>query len=210
MARWLFGAVMLTGTIVSVAACAHLPVTINPNPTGSPQPTFSSSSTPSPSPTGSSTACNGQASNVTVIVAMSLAIAPTSAPNYGTINGYTTVDPATGTFGNVATVITAKTSDIVQFANADIGTTPIQHSAVSFPNATSFPATPYNFPSSTQQSLGTQITQSQWSTGIVPGPNTSGACFSQTFTLPSPGTYYFGDYNYYNLSNMRDVIVVTH
>jgi hypothetical protein len=34
------------------------------------------------------------------------------------------------------------------------------------------------------------------------------ACFSQTFTL-TVGTFYFGDYDYYNLTNMRDVLVVT-
>ena len=140
---------------------------------------------------------------------MSLAIAPTDAPNYGTINGYTIANPTTGTFGNVATVITSKTTDVVQFANADYGATPINHSAVGLPNAPGFPAPPYAFPPDVRQPISSQITQSQWSTGLVAEPTGSGACFSQPFTLPSPGTYYFGDFNYYNVSDMRDVIVVS-
>jgi hypothetical protein len=32
-------------------------------------------------------------------------------------------------------------------------------------------------------------------------------CYSQTFTLAA-GTYHFGDLDYYNLSNFRDVLIV--
>ncbi|HKU66860.1 MAG TPA: hypothetical protein VJP85_03695 [Candidatus Baltobacteraceae bacterium] len=140
---------------------------------------------------------------------MSLAIAPTSSPNYGEISGYTTADPSTGTYANVASVITAKTTDVLQFANAETGTTPIVHSAVGFPSATAFPSVPYHFPASTQQPIGAQISQTQWSTGRISESATFGACFSQPFSLSTPGTYYFGDYDYYNLSNVRDVLVVT-
>lgn len=200
MPRILFIALTLFGIALSGAGCAHLPVVVGP--TSSPSPT--------PTPTGSPAGCNSQASNVTVIVAMALAIAPSNDPTYGVINGYTTVDPSTGTFSNVASVITARTTDIVQFANAESGTTPILHSAANFPNATSFPATPYTFPASTQQPLGSQISQSQWSTGQIQSASGAGACFSQPFTISSAGKYFFGDLNYFNLSNMRDVLVVTH
>lgn len=218
--RLFFGVLVFAAAIVSAAACAKLPVTVNPNPSGTPFPTLtpfpsptasgptpSSGPTPTPGPTASGN-CAGQASNTTVIVVMSLSVAPTTDPKYGVINGYTTADRTTGTYGNIATVINVKTTDVIQFANGDYGSTPIYHSAVNFPNATSFPAVPYSFPSSTQQPIGTQITQSQWSTGQIPEVSSVAACFSQTFTLPSTGTYYFGDYNYYNQSNMRDVIVV--
>ena len=33
-------------------------------------------------------------------------------------------------------------------------------------------------------------------------------CYSQTFSLTAAGSYYFGDYDYYNLSNVRDVLIV--
>jgi hypothetical protein len=45
-----------------------------------------------------------------------------------------------------------------------------------------------------------------WSTGRLASP-VSEQCYSQTFTL-SPGVYYFGDLDYYNLSNFRDVLIV--
>jgi len=49
---------------------------------------------------------------------------------------------------------------------------------------------------------------SGWSTGRIP-INGVGICFSQAFTLPFSGTYYFGDLDFYNLTNMRDVIVIS-
>ena len=63
------------------------------------------------------------------------------------------------------------------------------------------------FPKSARSPIGNVITQALWSTGrLVSQPGV--ACFSQTFTL-TVGTFYFGDYDYYNLTNMRDVLVVT-
>jgi hypothetical protein len=197
--RAVFVALAFLGLALSAAACAHLSVVVGP--TAPPS--------ASPTPTGSPGTCNDQAANTTVIIAMALAVAPTTDPTYGVINGYTTVDITTGTFSNVASVITAHTSDVVQFANAETGATPILHSAVNFPNASAFPATPYTFPASTQQPLGTQISQSQWSTGPIQSTSGTGVCFSQAFTISAPGTYRFGDLSYYNLSNMRDVLVVS-
>jgi len=197
--RAAFVALALLALALCGAGCAHLDVTVGP--TAPPSPT--------PTPTGSPGGCNNQASNTTVIIAMALAIAPTTDPTYGIINGYTTVDINTGNFSNVASVITAHTSDVVQFANAEIASTPILHSAVNFPSANSFPATPYTFPSAAQQPLGTQISQSQWSTGPIQSSGLGGVCFSQAFTISTAGKYYFGDLTYYNLSNMRDVLVVS-
>lgn len=199
MLRALFVALALFGLALCGAGCAHLADTVGPTPPPSPTPT----------PTGSPGACNNQASNTTVIIAMALSIAPTADPTYGVINGYTTVDINTGVFSNVASVITAHTSDVVQFANAETGSTPIAHSGVNFPSATVFPATPYTFPAATQQPLGTQISQSQWSTGPVQSSSVAGACFSQAFTISTAGKYFFGDLTYFNLSNMRDVLVVS-
>ncbi|MGA8474902.1 MAG: hypothetical protein WB681_07510 [Candidatus Cybelea sp.] len=49
-------------------------------------------------------------------------------------------------------------------------------------------------------------TSKLWSTGRIEAP-VSQQCYSQTFTL-TPGIYYFGDLDYYNLSNFRDVLIV--
>jgi hypothetical protein len=205
MMRALFALLMFAAGAIALGACAHLPST-GPSvlPSSSPYPTTS----PSPAPSGSPQ-CESQASNATVIVAMSLSIAPTTAPTYGVIYGYTAASASTGTYNNVASVIDAKVGDVVQFANAEAGSTPISHSAVGFPNATSFPATPYSFPASTQSLVGTQISKQQWSTGIIDQGGNYGACFSPPFTVSTAGTYFFGDYQYYNLNNMRGVIVVS-
>jgi hypothetical protein len=134
---------------------------------------------------------------------ISSTITAIAAPIYGTINGYVKLN-SDGSFGNVATVINAKPSDIIQFVNGEnSGPTTILHSAVGFP-AVSFPNPPFAFPAGTSQPLGSAISSLQWSTGrLQPLP-----CFSQTFTV-SPGTYFFGDLDYYNLTNMRDVLVVS-
>jgi len=122
------------------------------------------------------------------------------------INGYIVAN-SDGTFNNVAQVINLHSSDIVQFVNADsFGPAPIYHSAVSFPGASKFPATPYAFPAGTNQPIGSSISSAQWSSGRLP-PSVA-LCYSQQFTAV-PGTYYVGDFDYYNVANMRDVIVVS-
>ncbi|MBC5806511.1 MAG: hypothetical protein GIW96_09910 [Candidatus Eremiobacteraeota bacterium] len=137
------------------------------------------------------------------MIATSLSITATADPTYGTINGFT--DAASGS--QAGSVVGARTSDIIQFVNVD--PSPLNHSAVGFPNATSFPSVPYAFQSAAQLPRATAISTSQSrSTGLIPSQGGSG-CYSQQFTVPSIGTYYFGDYSHYNLTNMRDVIVVT-
>ncbi len=199
-ARLALVGVMIAGGIAT--GCAHLPASGLPGPTPSP----SESSTPTPLPSGSGS-CTTQASNTTVTIVMSAGVAATPDPRFGVISGYTTLS-STGTFSNVATVITAHPTDIVQFANIEAGATPIFHSAVGFPGA-SFPPVPYTFPAAAQRPVGTAITSALWSTGrVAPSPDGGVSfCFSQQFTLQN-GTWYFGDLDYYNLANMRDVIVV--
>jgi len=132
---------------------------------------------------------------------MAASVTATIDPTYGVINGYTSVD-SSGTFGTVATVINARTTDVVQFANGESsGITAILHSAVGFPSA-AFPPAPNAFPVMDQQPLAMIISSGPWSTGRL-----QSGCFSQAFAL-TVGTYYFGDYDYYNLANMRDVIQV--
>jgi hypothetical protein len=66
---------------------------------------------------------------------------------------------------------------------------------------------PYTFPSAAASPVATAVsTGSLWSTGRVDAP-TYQQCYSQAFTLAA-GTYYFGDLDYYNLSNFRDVLIV--
>lgn len=139
-------------------------------------------------------------------------IGPTSVPKYGTINGYSVVQggsfPGRAMLINqwlnqgVVSPITSK--NVLQFANVDNGGA--LHSAVGF-KGNSFPPVPYTFPTAAASPTATAVSNSTlWSTGRVEAP-ASQQCYSQTFTL-SPGVYYFGDLDYYNLSNFRDVLIV--
>jgi hypothetical protein len=134
-------------------------------------------------------------------------VLPTTAPGYGAINGY--VEAASdGTFGLTAQVLSLHTSDIVQFVNVDDygGASVIYHSAVNFPGATAFPTPPYSFAPADQQAQGTVISSAPWSTGLLGAPGV--VCYSQPFSLTT-GTYYFGDYDFYNsLDSLRDVMTV--
>jgi len=132
-------------------------------------------------------------------------------PNYGIIDGYTDqfVD---GFPSQVANVITVPSSTLIQFANLEplpIQPPEILHSAAAVPTA--FPSPSYTFPPNEEAPLGTKISTQPWSTGPVGQDLVNfNICYSQTFTLPSgPGVYAFGDLQYFGLSNMRDVIVVS-
>ena len=81
-----------------------------------------------------------------------------------------------------------------------------EHSAVGF-IGNAFPRVPYTFPSAAASPVATAVSSSSlWSTGRVSAP-TYQQCYSQAFTLTA-GTYYFGDLDYYNLSNFRDMLIV--
>lgn len=181
------------------ASCAHLPNYAMPGPLQSPSPT----PMPSPSSSASPAPCGSPLPGTTVYVVMSSsALPPIISPSYGSIFAYVAAN-ADGTFNNQAQVINLRTTAIVQFVNADnTGPSLINHSAIGFPKAPPFPTIPFAFPTGTQLPMNSVISTAQWSTGRV-----APACYSQQFTLSS-GTFYFGDYDYYNLNLSRSVIVV--
>ena len=147
-----------------------------------------------------------------VVVAMGNNIGAVTVAKYGIINGYTVLE--NGSFTSKATLINQwlnqgvlspiTSNNILQFTNVDTGDA--QHSAVGF-KGNAFPPIPYTFPSAAASPVATGVsTGSLWSTGLVGSP-TYQQCYSQAFTLTA-GTYYFGDLDYYNLSNFRDVLIV--
>jgi len=98
----------------------------------------------------------------------------------------------------------------VQFFTVELsGPATINHSAVEVPSP--FPSTPYIFPSQAQNPVGSAISSQLWSTGRVPNvPDSNEICFSQVFTVPNTtGVFEFGDFDYFNLANARDVLVVS-
>jgi hypothetical protein len=186
-----------------------------------PTPTPSGSALPSP---GACATENPNAGGNLVVIDIGNQILPTMDPNYGAINGYGVDDleyvggpPTYSMVLNQWTPLAEATpttspitsNNIVQFTNVDAAAD--NHSAVAFPQASSFPSIPYTFPSAAASpSANTTIGSGTWSTGEIPSASLSGTyvqCFSQTFTL-KPGTYYFGDYDDYNDALMRDVLVV--
>jgi hypothetical protein len=191
-------------------------------------PVPSGSVSPTPAP------CGTPVTNA-VYVAMASYITARVDSTYGLIDGYAIV-LTDGTYSNVAEPIMVKPGDTVQFVNVEPAPSasqgPIQHSAVSLLGAT-FPPSPVAtatatatatasasasatpvpgstlFPSTAQAPIGTAISNLLWSTGRVDASSTDTLCYSQSFSTPTQGTYAFGDYDYYFLTNMRDVIVVT-
>jgi hypothetical protein len=178
---------------LAVDACAHL--TNGSVPSVAP--------TPAASATALSAACNQTAAANAQIVAISPLITPTVDPTYGLISGYGLA--TTGSSSNVAATIVVAPTATVQFFNNDQSTSQLRYSAVGIPNVTTFPGPTFTFPPAAVNQTGTQINAtSSWSTGLLPGQ-----CYSQVFTIAAAGTYFFGDYTYYALGNIRDVIVAT-
>jgi hypothetical protein len=198
---WIFLAVA-----AALAACTKLDLGGDGS---GPIPTPSSSASSSPTPGVCGTPNSG--ANV-VVVAMGNNVGPTSAPTYGPINGYAVVE--NGNFPSQAMLINQwvnqgvtqpiTSSNVLQFTNVDDGGA--EHSAVGF-QGSAFPRVPYTFPSAAASPVASAVSRTTlWSTGRIES-GVSAQCYSQTFTL-SPGTYYFGDLDYYNLSNFRDVLIV--
>jgi len=184
-------ALLVGAGFLAVDGCAHL----------------SSGSVPSPTPTASPTAiaatCNQTAAANAQIVAISPLITPTIAPTYGLISGYGLA--TSGSSSNVAATIVVAPSAGIQFFNDDQANSQLRYSAVGIPGVSAFPGPTFTFPPSTVTQTGAQINAtSSWSTGLLPGQ-----CYSQVFTISGPGAYFFGDYTYYALGNIRDVIVAT-
>lgn len=195
---------MALTTLAAAAACAKLDLG-GDGPVPTPTPSSTTSPTPAACGTPSSTA------NL-VVVAMGNDIGPSSVPKYGTINGYAVV--LGGSFSGHASLINQwlnqgvlspiTSKNVLQFINVDSGGA--VHSAVGF-KGNSFPPVPYTFPTAAASPTATAVsTSTLWSTGRI-AASVSQQCYSQTFTL-NPGVYYFGDLDYYNLSNFRDVLIV--
>jgi hypothetical protein len=205
---------LLGGSLVAAGGCAHVANQTPATPTSAPS-VFSSGS-PSATATATSTAASGLCSiqtrdpNATIVISIDPDFAETST-TYGAIYGYAAYDPTgEATPPPTAQTISALTSDSIVFANYDPGLN--THSAVGFPGASAFPGVPYPFPSSAASPVATTISSAAWSTGGLEsfGNTSSTICYSQTFSLPAAGTYYFGDDPLYNSpSSYRGVIVVS-
>ena len=216
-ARNFGGALVLGGCVVAAGGCSHVanltpPSGSSPTPSGSQSPGSSPTPTanPSASPSGLCT-IQTRDPNATIVVSIDPDFAAAST-TYGSIFGYAIYDPTNGaaTPPPTAQVITATTSDLVVFANYDPGLT--AHSAVGFVGASAFPGEPYPFPSADASAVATAISSAAWSTGSLEsfGNTSSTICYSQTFSLPATGTFYFGDDPLYNSpSSFRGVIVVS-
>lgn len=191
--------------LAAAVSCTKLDLSGN-----GPVPTPSSSASSSPIPG----VCGTPSANANVVeVAMGNNISATYTSKYGIINGYAVIE--SGRFPYTAEVIDQwvngsgnagpiTSKNLLQFANVD--GSGVQHSAVGF-KGDAFPSVPYTFPIAAASPQATAVsTTTLWSTGRVDA-GISEQCYSQTFSL-KVGTYYFGDLDYYNLSNFRDVLVV--
>jgi len=196
-------------TLLALAVgCAHPLAVATPGGGGTPSPGPS----PSPTSTSSPSPCGTQNTQIAEYIAMTSTASATADPTYGIIDGYTDQYDAFGSPSQIATVITLPPSTPLQFVNLEpLPNEPpaISHSAAALPTA--FPSPSYTFPPDEEGALGTQISSQPWSTGPI-GQDLIGGniCYSQTFSAPSsPGVYAFGDLQYFGLSNMRDVVVVS-
>jgi len=191
--------------IAGIAACAKLDLGGGTGPL--PTPSASPTGTPGPG------TCATPSTNANlIVVVIDNAIAATSAPDYGAINGYAVVGSGSipthagliNQWLNQGVVSPITSKNVIQFANVD--TVGAFHSAVGF-KGNRFPPVPYAFPSAAASPMATAVsTGTLWSTGRIEPPVYQ-QCYSQTFSL-TPGIYYFGDLDYYNLSNVRDVLIV--
>jgi hypothetical protein len=145
---------------------------------------------------------------------MGTIIGPASIPPYGTVNGYAVVEdgeyPGQAMLINewlnqAGTVAPITSKNLLQFVNVDSVNS--DHSAVGF-KGEAFPPVPFTFPKAAASPAAAAVsTTSLWSTGRIAPFTGSQPCYSQTFTLRR-GIYFFGDLDYYNLSNFRDVLIV--
>lgn len=190
----------------------------NPQPSASATPaagstTAPSSAAPSAAPSGTPLPCNTPMASGAQFIAIGLYIAPpaTPDPTYGTVFGYALAD-SQGNIPLTAAVVTLRPGDRVQFVNVDPanadGSNGNVHSAAGFLGQ-AFPAVPYAFAAAADAPAGTAFSNTTlWSTGELPS-TAAAPCYSQAFTVPASGVYYFGDMGYYNSLGMRDVLVVS-
>lgn len=141
---------------------------------------------------------------------------PVTIQPYQTISGYGVSDanldiPTQSGLINVTfpgpTSPPLTTQNVVQFFNGEaLGSTTL-HSAYGF-KQTGFPQS-YKFPSPVPSPMATTIASNEnWFTGLVATEDANGnECFSPEFKL-TKGVYYFGDYNAYNSTNFRGIMIV--
>jgi hypothetical protein len=176
-------------------------------------PTTSPSGSPSPSPGPCATMDAGNPN--LVVVAMAGGISPVTVAPYPSQFGYGVSDTSLDIPSQAQTIdITAyggstpiTTINTIQFFNAENPGSTTLHSAYGF-KGDAFPGQ-YAFPSPAPSPTGTSIAPNvNWFTGrLATEDNLGDTCFSPEFKL-SAGTYYFGDYDYYNSTNFRGVLVV--
>ena len=208
--RTLSSAAIVCGVCVALAVgCAH-PLEVGvPGVGGSPSPGV----TPSPGMSSSPMPCGSPNPSVAEFVAMTSTATATADPTYGIIDGYTDQYDILGAPSQTANVIMLAPSTLLQFVNLEPlpnESPEVDHSAAALPTA--FPSPSFTFPPGEQGELGTQISTQPWSTGpigqVIGSPGI--LCYSQTLSTPVlPGVYTFGDLQFFGLSNMRDVVVVT-
>jgi hypothetical protein len=177
---------------------------------------------PTPTPTGSPSPSPGPCATMDVnnanlvVVAMAGGISPITVAPYPSVFGYGVSDinldvPSQSqlinitAFGGVAPITTQNT---IQFFNAEtLGSTTL-HSAYGF-KGNSFPSQ-YSFPSPAPSPKATTIANNiGWFTGRLATQDGLGdTCFSPEFTL-TKGVYYFGDYDAYNSTNFRGILIVS-
>jgi hypothetical protein len=179
--------------VAAIGGCAHPPYGSMPSVTPTPVVT----ATPSAAPCVLTPTVGAQ------IVAISPLITPVTDPAFGVVGGYGLV--VNGSVGNTSAPIYVTPASTLQFFDNDQTGSQLRYSAVGIPGVTAFPAPSFTFPPSAVNPTGTAITNaSTWSTGLL-----AGQCYSQAFTINGAGTYFFGDYTYFGIANLRDVIVAT-
>jgi hypothetical protein len=202
--------------LCSVAALAVM-LTNCANPLGSsgggvaPSPSSTPTTTPSPAPCGTMDPTNPNL----VLVAMAGGISPNSVGSYPSVFGYGVSDSSfdiptqSGLIDITAYQATTPltTQNVVQFFNGEALSSTTLHSAYGF-KSSGFPNA-YQFPVPVPSPMATTIASGvTWFTGRVATQDATGEpCFSPEFKL-SQGTYYFGDYDAYNATGFRGILVV--
>lgn len=207
---WLILAVLAISA-AALGSCGKLNLSA-----GGPGPTATASGTASPTPGACGTL---NPSSNTVVVAMGSSIVAVSVPTFGPIAGYSVVNLNDGSFPSQAQVIKQYVNasgtpvpitnkNVLQFANIEGAYGP-NHSAVGF-KGDAFPSQPHTFASVLALPVGTAVTSgTPWSTGrITPPVAAYASCLSQSFKLTT-GTFFFGDFDFYNLTTFRDVLIVS-
>lgn len=207
-----------SAAIVGTGGCSHNTSTVPPHMGGTPSPAASGSPTPTPSPTPTAN----------VFVSMAYAsIAPTNVPGYGVVDGYAQVSPPPTPVSSPtptpspkpsptpaqtpgpSSIISVSCNENIQFLNFDKGAGQFHSASLLQPAHGPFPSL-FNNPNGPTASVQlTPISNPSFSTGAL-NIDTGVPGMSQVYSTGNmTGSFYFGDYNDYNMSpSMRTVIIV--